>query len=170
METPRPEFLGTRYERLFAFVLDAIFVAAVAGFVAAILGLSLVVGMAIAAVVGALYAPIVMSRPGERNGQTVGKQAVGLRVLRDEGTPVDFRTGLIRDGLLKYVVGAATVGLFLIASGLASLGRDDRRALHDRVAGTLVARSSERWVSAPSEVIPAPKASPGELPEYSVRA
>jgi hypothetical protein len=51
-----------------------------------------------------------------------------------------------------------TAYLFLVVSWALSLGREDRRALHDRAAGTFVPRSSERWISAPAEVVPPPSA------------
>ena len=33
-----------------------------------------------------------MVRKGEHNGQTWGKQVVGIRVIRDNGQPFDFGT------------------------------------------------------------------------------
>ena len=43
-------------------------------------------------VVSLLYAPMLMMRDGARNGQTLGKQFVGIRVVRDNGQPYDFGT------------------------------------------------------------------------------
>ena len=36
------------------------------------------------------YAPLLMSAPGTRNGQTWGKQVLGIRSMRDNGEPFDF--------------------------------------------------------------------------------
>src|SRR5215207_7601097 len=38
------------------------------------------------------YYAATMVREGERNGQTLGKQAVGIRVVRDSGEPVTLGT------------------------------------------------------------------------------
>src|SRR5207302_2337970 len=54
---------------------------------------------------------LFMARPGERNGQTVGKQAVGIRVVRDSDQPVSFAYGLVRELAVREV-------LFAIASGI----------------------------------------------------
>lgn len=48
-------------------------------------------------------------------GQTVGKWAVGLTVVRESGNPIDYRDALVRnvlrivDGLFFYLVGAILV-------------------------------------------------------------
>ena len=73
---------------------------------------------------------------------------------------------MLRDGVLKY----ALLGPLLAAiGGLLSLGREDRRTLQDRVAGTFVARSPERWVAPPPEVVPPPHAAEQDA-EFRVRA
>jgi uncharacterized RDD family membrane protein YckC len=169
MDTPRPELLGTRYERAFAFVLDLAVAGAAATVLGVVLTLSTPVSVALGVLIAVAAAPGFACRLGERNGQTLGKQAVGLRALRDDGAPMDVRTALLRESVLKYVLGFATGGLLWLASGLASFGRDDRRMLHDRLAGTFVARSDQRWVSAPAEVIPPPQAAEGPA-EFEVRA
>src|SRR4051812_36739107 len=44
-----------------------------------------------------------MTGNGERNGQTLGKQAVGIRVVRDDGKPLTVSTVLVREGVLKVL-------------------------------------------------------------------
>ena len=41
-----------------------------------------------------------MARGGERNGQTLGKQIVGIRVIRDDGDPYNFGTAFVRQFLV----------------------------------------------------------------------
>ncbi|WP_307803782.1 RDD family protein [Micromonospora echinofusca] len=82
-------------------------------------------------------------------GRTVGKLALGLRVVRDDGGPIRFRQALTRG-----LVGAAIEWPGLIAPPLTWLGsvwamavsRQGRR-LGDHAAGTLVIheRSPQRW-------------------------
>jgi uncharacterized RDD family membrane protein YckC len=171
-ETPRGELLGTLYERLFTFVLDeAIMVAGAAliGLVLSGLGTPTVLAYIFGALLATLYAPALMTRGGERNGQTFARQMVGLRVVRDDRKPMDFRTALLRDGVFRYLVGTLTAGLFLVASAIPALRSPHRLTLHDTAAGTFVARSASRWISAPAEVVPAP-AAPEEPTEFQVRA
>jgi uncharacterized RDD family membrane protein YckC len=96
-------------------------------------------------VVGLLYAPLLMRRPGEHNGQTWGKQAVGIRVVRTNGLPFDFGTGALREIVLKAVGVALASSVFFgipaLLNFLWPLWDDDNRALHDMAAQTLVVRA-----------------------------
>jgi uncharacterized RDD family membrane protein YckC len=68
-------------------------------------------------------------------GQTVGKIATGLRVVDEEGRP----PGAAR-ALLRATVGVA--GVLFFGAGLVPVLLDpERRALHDRLAGTRVVRA-----------------------------
>ena len=158
MDIPREELLATRYERIFTWFLDLLIAGAIAGVFALFLSIfSAPTGVyaAIGLLVGLLYGPVFLTRDGARNGQSPGKQIVGLRVVKADGTPVDLKTAIIRESLLKYLIGT-TVFLFLVVSWAMSLGREDRRALHDRISGTYVPRSVERWISPPEGVVQPP--------------
>ena len=48
-----------------------------------------------------LYAPLLMKREGAHNGQTWGKQVVGIRVVRDNGQPFDFGSAALREVVFK---------------------------------------------------------------------
>jgi uncharacterized RDD family membrane protein YckC len=65
-------------------------------------------------------------------GQTIGKMILNLRVIGDDGRPVDAAGGMIR--ALGCMLVPATLGL----SYLPALFTSDHRALHDRLAGTRV--------------------------------
>ena len=65
-------------------------------------------------------------------GQTIGKMAAGVRVVTDEGEPVDGARALRRT--LAGLVSTAVFGLGFLPALVGS----DRRTLHDRVAGTRV--------------------------------
>ena len=58
-------------------------------------------------VVAFLYAPLLMMREGAHNGQTWGKQMVGIRVIRDTGESMGFGWACLRE----IVVKALGVGL-----------------------------------------------------------
>ncbi|MCC7105525.1 MAG: RDD family protein [Chloroflexi bacterium] len=66
-------------------------------------------------------------------GATPGKIALGLKVVREDGSPIGLREALIRnllrlvDGMFGFLVGAILIW-----------GSDRKQRLGDRVAGTLV--------------------------------
>jgi len=88
--------------------------------------------------VGVLYAPVLMQRPGERNGQTWGKQLIGIRVVRDDGEEVSFGYALLREFLIKGLVIGWLGGLLwsipTIINYLWPLWDKENRALHDMMA------------------------------------
>ena len=86
-------------------------------------------------------------------GRTLGKAALGLRVVTTEGAPVRFRHAAIR-GLLGVVDIAIASGFFAVVFIL--LTKDNQR-LGDLVAGTLVLRERS-GLAAPAPVSFAPPA------------
>jgi len=82
----------------------------------------------------ALIVPVVWS------GYTVGKKICGIRIRKvDDESPPTIGTMLLRQvvGSLVYVV---TLGIGLIISAIMVGVRDDKRAIHDFIAGTEVVR------------------------------
>jgi len=65
-------------------------------------------------------------------GQTVGKMLLKLRVIGDDGRPIDAAGGVLR------AVGCMLVPATLGLSYVPALFSSDHRALHDRLAGTRV--------------------------------
>jgi len=104
-----------------------------------------------------LYAGWLVCRSGRRNGQTVGKQGTHIRVVRNDGTPVDMSTALAREGVgkaLPYVlltippVLTGLAAIYLLLDCLWPLWDRENRALHDHLARTHVIRvdpPSRRW-------------------------
>ena len=88
------------------------------------------------------YAPVLMARQGEHNGQTWGKQIVGIRVVRDNGEQVDFGFAFLRDvvvkGLLFGFVGGWFFSIPTIVDYLWPLWDSENRCLHDMVVSTHV--------------------------------
>ena len=100
---------------------------------------------AVIAVVSLVYAPLLMMRSGEHNGQTLGKQWLGLRVIKTDGQPMGFGWAALREVVVKnFGVGIAssfTFGLAALANYLWPLFDDQNRALHDYVVSTRVVRA-----------------------------
>lgn len=104
----------------------------------------IVIGVA-GLVVYAAYTGHFMTRPGPRNGQTLGKRLAGIRVVRTDGRPVGPATVALRHWLMKFIVfgvlAAATLYIATLVNYLLPLRDPEGRALHDRVAGTRVVRA-----------------------------
>jgi len=93
-------------------------------------------------------------------GRTVGKVALGLRVVRDDGGPITFRHALVR-GLVGFAL--ERPGLFLLSLGPAvgmvvSMFSERGKRIGDMAAGTVVLQ--ERVLSRPlwTPVMPPPLA------------
>jgi uncharacterized RDD family membrane protein YckC len=93
-------------------------------------------------VVAFLYSPLLMARAGEHNGQTWGKQALGIRVVRDNGDTMGFGWAALREivvkGLLFWGIGGFFGYLPTLLDVLWPLWDDQNRALHDMVVSTHV--------------------------------
>ena len=107
------------------------------GIVALIVGLMLAV-LAFA-IVALLYAPLLMART---NGQTLGRMATGIRVVRANGQPMTFGFAMLREVAVKALL-FGFVGLAHVRAReparrpLAAVGRENR-ALHDFLVDTRV--------------------------------
>jgi uncharacterized RDD family membrane protein YckC len=92
-----------------------------------------------------VYFPVFMQRPGERNGQSPGKQIVGIRVVRDGGEPMSYGWALLRQFVVIYllfgVLGSVFFGIPILLDYLWPLWDESNRALHDMIVSTHVVRA-----------------------------
>lgn len=155
------EQLSDWWTRAAALVLDAVVVAAVALAVAvvaiAVTGRSddqvaKIVTYAIGIPLGIAYAPLLMIRRGRRNGQTLGKQAMGIRVVRESGAPVTLGNALLRELIGRQLLIAITFYLYAIPDYLWPAWDRKHQCLHDKIASTLVVRAT----TASASTAPAP--------------
>ncbi|MEO6835195.1 MAG: RDD family protein [Candidatus Tumulicola sp.] len=72
------------------------------------------------------------------NGQTPGKKAIGIRVVRDGGYPIDFGASLVRN-LIR--VGEMILGSYAVSAISMLLSAENKR-LGDFAAGTIVVRDA----------------------------
>lgn len=73
-------------------------------------------------------------------GQTPGKKAIGIRVVRDGGFPVDFLTVTIRNIIRMIEFGLG----FYVISAISTLLSKENKRLGDFAAGTIVVRDGKR--------------------------
>ena len=157
---PSEQQLADWWTRAGAFVLDQIVVIGIA-VIAAVVAI-LVVGdpasdttteiivYAVAIPAGFLYAPLLMMRRGERNGQTLGKQAVGIRVIRTTGEPVSFWNGFLRTAIAQQLLIAITFYVYAVLDYLWPLRDPQNQALHDKIARTWVIRTTAAATGEPA--------------------
>lgn len=92
-----------------------------------------------------LYSPLLMMRAGEHNGQTLGKQALGIRVVRDNGDSMGFGWAALREIVVKgfLVAFASSVIPFLpwLLDNLWPLWDGENRAVHDMIVSTHVVQA-----------------------------
>ena len=109
------------------------------GVVALVVGLML--SFVAIAIVALLYAPLMMDRT---NGKTLGRMAMGIRVVRANGQPMTFAWAMLREVAVKALLfgfaGSITFGLANLADVLWPLWDDENRALHDFVVDTRTVR------------------------------
>ena len=79
------------------------------------------------------------------DGRTPGKQIAGIRVVRTTGEPSSWGGTLVREVVLKWMVGTCfglvTVGIYCVVDYLWPLWDRNRQALHDKMAETLVVQA-----------------------------
>jgi uncharacterized RDD family membrane protein YckC len=102
------------------------------------------------------YSPMLAARKGKRSGQTLGRQALGIRAVRTDGRRLSFGRALWRHLAHMTINVIPLVGLL---NHLWPLWDKRNQTLHDKLAGTLVVDAA--WVPADhglSAVHPAPPA------------
>lgn len=141
--------------RAAALLVDSVAVCAIAVPLALVIGAGTASGQAgpapgslttsaLLLVVGFAYAPLLLVRKGAFNGQTLGKQALGIRVRRLDGGPISLAQALMREVVMRQLL-IGLVGFVVLApivNALWPLWDPDRRALHDLGASTIVARDA----------------------------
>jgi uncharacterized RDD family membrane protein YckC len=104
-----------------------------------------IIGFLAYLVVAFLYWPLLMAREGPHNGQTWGKQALGIRVIRDNGDRMSFGWAALREIVIKgFLVGVASSIIPFIPWFLDffwPLWDDENRALHDMIVSTHVVQA-----------------------------
>lgn len=86
--------------------------------------------MVIGIVVNAIYHVFFMTRT---NGQTPGKQILGIRVVKKDGIPFT-----VMDAILRNVIGYWVSGIVLYIGYLWAFFDSESQAWHDKIAGTVV--------------------------------
>jgi len=150
-----PGELASWWSRVGATLLDALIltVAVVALILVIVLAFAIndVLGIVVAVILGLAivaiyvgYGGFFMARDGIRNGQTLGKQIVGIRAVRDNGQPYDIGNGILREFVVKIILFGWVGGFFFsiptLLDYLWPLWDDSNRCLHDMIVTSHVVR------------------------------
>lgn len=137
--------LGSRTTRVGAALIDnalvmgMLIVPVVAVFSGAVLVGPIILGSIIAWLLATIfYAPLTMARMGWANGQTFGEQLLGIRVVKEDGSPMTAGTAFKREFVGRILLSNVTLGLYGLMDVLWFLLDDHKQALHDKVGGTYV--------------------------------
>jgi uncharacterized RDD family membrane protein YckC len=83
---------------------------------------------------GALYSPLMLAF---NHGQTLGKKALGIRVLNADHAPIGLGRALLRELPVKYIC-----GIIPLIDVLWPLWQSENKALHDLMARTWVVEAN----------------------------
>jgi uncharacterized RDD family membrane protein YckC len=127
---PQLQYVGVGL-RFVAVLIDAIIIGVVAGILSAVFRNAPGLSGGVTGILGILYFIVLEAT----QGATLGKMALGLRVVKTDGSPISWADSIIRnllriiDGLFAYLVGA----IFIWTS-------PRKQRLGDRAANTVVIR------------------------------
>ena len=79
-----------------------------------------------------------------QNGQTPGKQLVGIRAVRLDGRPLGWGMSFVREFVIKFLLigflSNISFGILWLVDYLFPLFDRDQQALHDKIVSSLVVR------------------------------
>jgi uncharacterized RDD family membrane protein YckC len=75
-----------------------------------------------------------------RKGQTIGKRAMGIRIVKLDGSDAGFIRAVVLRLFIPGLLSVFTGGIFFVVD-CCFIFREDRRCVHDLIAGTKVLRA-----------------------------
>lgn len=127
------ESRGGFWIRFAAGLVDGIFLSFLAYLVT--VGMSLSAARATEFTIQLLYSVFV---PLLWAGYTIGKRLFSIRIAKTDYMPLNLVTLMLREVFGKALLGIASFGLTIIISAFMIGLREDKRGIHDLVAGTYV--------------------------------
>ncbi|WP_175614989.1 RDD family protein [Piscibacillus halophilus] len=77
------------------------------------------------------------------SGYVIGKRICKIKLKQTNGDNVDISNMIRREVVGFHLIGFLTLGLSLIASVFMVIFREDKRAIHDLIGGTYVAKADQ---------------------------
>lgn len=133
MNETRTYELAGMMERVIAFMIDSAIVGAIGGFIG--FGTNFFWGGGLFGfLIGGAYQWYFLTR---QDGQTIGKLMLGLRVVKEDGTPFTDGEAIIR--YFGYILNSA---VFMLG-WLWAFVDDKNQGLHDKIAHTYVVKAGD---------------------------
>ncbi|WP_246197226.1 RDD family protein [Cytobacillus depressus] len=85
-----------------------------------------------------IYTLYLTSVPLVWSGYVIGKRIFKIKVKRTDDDKLTFKNMFLREVVGKIILVYVTIGLSSIASIIMVIFREDKRAVHDLIAGTYV--------------------------------
>ncbi|MCT8136742.1 RDD family protein [Anaerobacillus sp. CMMVII] len=130
-QTPAHENPAGFGERFFAQILDFLIIFLPIGILSYTISGELTLPFDILMFLYGIILPVVWK------GYTVGKKIMGIRIVKMNGDQVGIGTMLLRN-LVSGLIYTLTFGIGSIVSFFMVIFREDKRAIHDLIAGTIV--------------------------------
>ncbi|OIJ15562.1 hypothetical protein BKP35_00780 [Anaerobacillus arseniciselenatis] len=130
-QTPAHENPAGFWERLFALLLDGLIVHLPIVLISLIIFGQREIFSDIVMFLYGIILPVVWY------GYTVGKRIMGIRIVKFNGEQVGIGTMLMRDLVSRFIY-LISFGILVIVSIFMVALREDKRAIHDFIAGTCV--------------------------------
>jgi len=135
----KPYVLADRMKRLGAVLLDSAFIGAPVIIISLIGAATEIEALSLLAILGGIAALAYQAYLISTRGQSVGKIVARLRIEKLDGQPPGFVYGFLLRSLVPSVVaGIPLVGILFGIINALFVFRDDRRCIHDHLAGTRV--------------------------------
>jgi uncharacterized RDD family membrane protein YckC len=143
-----PGELAGRWARLFAAILDGILVSIISWIlIAPLVGGSAMYGSGgsigkrfVANIITAVIAIIYFTLQHGKWGQSIGKRALGIRVVRVDGGPIGYGPAFGRVAF-TYVLNIITFGIGSLVDVIWILWDSRKQALHDKVVKSVVVKA-----------------------------
>src|SRR5205085_8962000 len=105
-------------------------------------------------VIGYFVNWFLMGREGEKNGMSLGKQVLKIRVFKEDGTPVSVGFAILRNFVVRGLLFGIVGGFFLGLPGLLDLlwpPWDDRnQTLTDKIVSSYVLKADQPQMGVPT--------------------
>jgi uncharacterized RDD family membrane protein YckC len=137
-ESPPSQLLAGRWNRLFAKIID--FAILIIGVVVVAIFWAFNTFLGVISLLVLLSIPVVQVVMLSSSGQTIGKRALGIRIVKvDTGQNGGFVPNVLLRAWLIYLLSVIPIlGTILGLVDVLFIFREDKRCIHDLIAGTHV--------------------------------
>lgn len=109
-------------------------------------------GVAISSIGGILYFIYLLLTPIFWNGYTLGKRILNIRIVKHDTLEAPGIGNMLMRVLVGYLINSVTFGITRIVSCFMIGLREDKRGIHDFIAGTVVVKANTSYLDPPQNI------------------